>query len=517
MIRPETDLPSGLKEQFNFSPDPTGQWLQSDDFGHVSIGGILEGEWLPTRARVSADGTRFQIGARIVDFKGLIELSRITRLKRILSTDEAYNNILNFWSGLAENNLSSGDSNPVVQVTEEDDILFMGIEVKPTARGLETRFSEVGFSYDAALHATIEGKSFDQMLKDDWYGDSIKRLLKPRQEGEGGYSVIFSYDRAESEATEGSTCPVVPLITADTLQDYPLGSVWYGLHDTPGRFRSLGMEKEFKKGSAIVIQPGRPNVLDGSRMVEIRLPKLGDATMTIFLQIPEDVEIQTIDDLKKLTTAETFVKVGEGGTAVSRTEVAVTVENDSLRIISADQGLEIELGKPCCPECKIPTWKYPDSHDLIDHQGSNKSPSEWGDYAFLYGYHAGGGLGPRFNPFFGKYEGEEAEICGNCIIPAVEGFIKEHPLAARSRAIEVTRQKLDELGYPDIQIWENQVWRAGFEYPGVNGWEIYTKLEYERDGRKIMRHTGIPLLKDDGTFEPNLLPDEYIKFRYQTS
>lgn len=503
-MRPETDLPNALTEQFGFSPDPSGQWLQSDDFDHASIGGILEGEWLPVRTRVSTDGARFQIGARVVDLKGLLELSRLTRPERILSTDEEYDNMLHFWSTAPD----------IVQVAEEDGILFMGMEIKPTARGLEA--SNRDLAYDAALHAAIEGKSFDQMLKDDWYGDSIKKLLKPRKEGEGGYSVIFSYDRVEPEATEGSTCPVVPLITADTLQDYPLGSVWYGLHDTPGRIKSLGSEKEFKEGAWIVIQPGHPNVLDGSRTVQISLPKLEDATMTIYLQIPEDVEVQTIDDLKKLNTVEAFVKVGEGGSAVSRTEVAVTVENDSLRILSADQGFEIELGKPCCPECKIPTWKYPDSDNLINHHGLNKKPSEWGNHAFLSGYSSGGGGGTRFRPNFGEYKAKGEEICGNCIIPAVEGFIKEHPLAARSRAIEVARQKLDELGYPDIQIWEDQVWRAGFEYQDVNGWEIYTKLEYERDGRKITRHTGIPLLQDDGEFVPNLLPDEYIRFRYKT-
>lgn len=83
--------------------------------------------------------------------------------------------------------------------------------------------------------------------------------------------------------------------------------------------------------------------------------------------------------------------------------------------------------------------------------------------------------------------------------------------------MEITRVKLDELGYPEVLIWDTQVWRAGFEYPEEKGkgWELYTKLEYERDGRKIVRYTGTSLLKDNGDFEPNLLPDEYINFRYK--
>lgn len=48
-----------------------------------------------------------------------------------------------------------------------------------------------------------------------------------------------------------------------------------------------------------------------------------------------------------------------------------------------------------------------------------------------------------------------------------------------------------------------------------NRWEFCTKIEYERDGRKIIRHCGRPTLSDDGEFKPNMHPKEYVDFRYK--
>ena len=66
-----------LQSKLGFEFDPSREWLQNDEL--TQVGGIEHGEWLPARARVSKDGTRFEVGARIQDLEGLLALNRIVR------------------------------------------------------------------------------------------------------------------------------------------------------------------------------------------------------------------------------------------------------------------------------------------------------------------------------------------------------------------------------------------------------------------------------------------------------
>ena len=102
--------------------------------------------------------------------------------------------------------------------------------------------------------------------------------------------------------------------------------------------------------------------------------------------------------------------------------------------------------------------------------------------------------------------------CFDCVKKVEAAYLEEHPTARRATAIEIAKGKLTEAGYPDVQIWDTQIWRMR---PGQ--WELFTYIDYERDGKSIRRHTGIPTLTDDGEFEPNMKPREYVDFIYQAA
>ena len=95
-----------------------------------------------------------------------------------------------------------------------------------------------------------------------------------------------------------------------------------------------------------------------------------------------------------------------------------------------------------------------------------------------------------------------------------DGYERLSPSDDRLRVISITRKKLDEAGYPEVEIDEDQVWKVDSDEE-EKGWQIFTRIKYERDGRKIIRHAGIPFLNDNGEVDLNLFPREYIEFRYK--
>lgn len=501
------NLTSELQRQLGFNFDPSHECLAKDDF--TKVGGIKEGEWLPARARIPSDGSRFEIGARVQDLEGLLELNRLGS-RRVQSVDT----IINFWQ-----------NHPKFSASVEGEWVFIGANIEPTTRGLEKEYSSVTSAYGVALESAISGRTYAQLARDRrWYGRVINQIEQTYQ---SGHSVLFKDPPKEDgqEPTEGASCPIVPEVTVTTLREFPISSIWYGLSDSPGKVRIGDQEREFVKRSWIVVQPGNPRVLNGSRTVEISIPETRTRfhrgnrpsdRLTVYLQIPDGMEVQTIEDLKHITNAEFWAQTGKrGGSSSTRSEVSINVKDDSFKIITSDQVIDIELKKPCCPNCETPTWRFPNRTDLIESRTLRKSPKDWGDYAHLYGWDRGQEK-LVFTPSVGRYSGQNVEICGDCIIPIVQGYIDEHPLALRTRAIGVARANLDQLGCSDVKIWEDQVWRAT-HHRGIQGWEIFTKLEYERDGMQIIRHTGIPILTDEGEFTPNMKPRKYIDFRYKAN
>ena len=521
MLKPETALPSALTEQFGFLSDPSGNWLQND-FKRASIGGIEEGEWLPVQARVSLDGTRFEIGARKVDLIGLFELRRIANAHSqnpslnpyenlAGPSNEVYQKMLDFWTSQPE---------PAkVRVTEEEDSVFMGMEVKPTARGLEAQISNIDFAFDAPVHAALQGMTYTQMVEDKrWWDLVMKQILESDPNQEGSTSGVFEYDRIEREVAEGATCETLPVVTAETLKDFPLETSRTHLNKLPGTLTTLdGTEKKLDDVYIIAHNGGNPIVdINSSESDHDWYTHIWHHDRTrLQLVIPEGVEVKTVADLAKLTRAQVQQNVDDEKIYFEM-DVDIAVEDKTIKLVAKDPNnpFSLEIGTRACADCETPYWRYPKTvRDGVLDRDFSKNPSEWSDHAFLYGYGSGGGEGPTFTPAVGPNEGKE--VCGDCIVPEIEAFVAENPLASRTKAIETARKNLDEIGHPEVQIWDDQVWRLSFGTDKHEGWEIFTYVDYERDGRKIRRHTGIPTLTDKGVFEPNLLPDEYIRFRHQ--
>ncbi|MEK7188547.1 MAG: hypothetical protein AAB685_01685, partial [Patescibacteria group bacterium] len=106
---------------------------------------------------------------------------------------------------------------------------------------------------------------------------------------------------------------------------------------------------------------------------------------------------------------------------------------------------------------------------------------------------------------------EQKTYCGDCIGPVIEDYLDLHPYARKEAALEIARERLDNLGYGDVEVVEDQTWRYG-----PSGWRMFTQIEYERDGRRIVRYTGMSSVDGEGEFAANMLPQEYVDFRYQT-
>jgi hypothetical protein len=515
MLRPETDLPSALTEQFGFSPEPTGNWLQTDNFKNASIGGIEEGEWLPAQARISPDGTRFEIGAKKVDLLGLIELRRIApnsphNIYGTLadSSGVVYQKVLDFWANQPEPTK--------VSVTEEEESVFMGMEVKPTARGLEAQIGNIDLSFDAAVHAALAGKTYTQMLEDRWWGSVMNQILESDPNREGSYSSVFEYERIEQEVAEGATCEPRPVVTAEKLKDYPLETSRTSLHNLPGRMVAPDGSIRELDDVMIMANNGEPTVWinDSDTNYDNERKTWTHNRTNVQLVIPEDVEIKTVADLAKLKKAQVEVTTDKytEEKAYSELDVEITVEDNIVRMVAQDpeNPFNLEIRTLACTDCEMPYWKFP-------WPDAEKSEEDWNPYSefSMHSTRAGGVHG--YQCFVENPEGKQDIYCLDCVTKLENRYLDEHPNAKRTTAMDITRANLDEMGYPEVQIWDTQVWRAGFEYPEAKGkgWELYTKVEYDREGRRIMRHTGVSFLGDDEEFKPNLLPDEYIRFRYR--
>lgn len=504
------NLTTELKAQFNFTPDPTQHWLQSDEFDYVMIGGVEQYEWLPTRARVLADGTRFEIGARKVDLEGLLALAKIVK-----PTAKGIDRVIKFWG-----------KHHKVGVSVEDDWVFMGVDVEPTTEGLSKEFSGIGFAYDLAITAAIEGKTRTGMLKERRTKSLIRQIEHPM-----GYSRIFGASvkeitesseslEPEEDITQEPVAETTPRrrITVDTLREFPIDTHETSINFAPATIVRNGVSKEFE-GIWLVAHNGKdPRIFNGDQTVDIHAldAQFNDETdrwendgVSLHLQIPEGVEVKTVEDMAKLTKAEVHPRDDMGNIEFRKSilDVAVTVEDDAVKIVSQDGSLSVEVRKPICDECKIPTWKFRwPTKEEID--------ADWNPYKEFSNHGANTSLG-IYRCDMGTDEGTKTH-CFDCARKIDQQYLEAYPLAARSRAIAEARSRLDEAGYADVQICETQVWRTEIPRGALKpAWEFFTDTKYKRDGREIIRHTGITALTDEGEFIPNLLPREFVDFRYK--
>lgn len=490
---PINQLAVELQRQLNFKFDSKKEWLFDDEFNQV--GGIEYGESLPARTRVSKDGTRFEVGARVQDLEGLLELNRIIR-----PTVQTVDAVINFWK-----------NNHKFATRVEDEWVYIGANIEPTIKGLETEYGAVNFAYDVALESAISGRSYEELARDEkWDGHLIiKQIQEPGHARTGLFDRTVeeeAWQQCEPESEEGVTCETIPPIAANNLREFPLDTNKTSLDGIPGTMITWdGRSKELER-AFIIAHNGRPEVeiFNVKSDYDSSKKEWSHDRTAVTLPIPEGVEIKTVKDLVKLHKAQ--VKLLTDQTEESaELDVDITVQENSFRIAAQESNnpFSLEIRTSTCTDCQVPYWKFrtPTSEEAEEDCNPYKE----------FGLHFGGGGRGYYECYVDTPERKKL-YCFDCVKKLEAAYLEKHPTARRSTAIEIAKGKLAEAGYPDVQIWDTQVWRMEPEQ-----WELFTYIEYERDGKTIRRHAGIPTLADNGDFEPNMQPREYIDFRYKAA
>lgn len=493
-------LPVELKVHLGFIDEPNSGWLISDDL--VNVGGVEHYEWLPARARVSREGTRYEIGARKQDLDGLLALGRI------LNSDvQNLDTITNFWKGHKK-----------FSVFEDEDWVFIGTDIEPLPIAFEEAFNPVSIAYDLALTAALKNMTYEQLAAHDWHGG----FLRSAESSNGGRTLLFSTLSEEMGLTDAHHQEIKvdeeKVIAADTLREFPLATNKTSLSFASTTVVRDGVAKEFDSIWLIAHNGKDPNIFDGDERVDMYIhestfnhdtDKWEHDGIDLHLQIPKGVEVKTVEDMAKLTKAEVSPKDDLGDLELRKRilDVDVAVEDDVVKVVSKDESLSVEVRKPTCDECSIPMWKFPwPKEDEFMEERINP-----GKRFRMHSISTSLGI---YRCQVRNEDGHENTYCHDCVQKVEDRYAQDHPFVLRPRAIDVARARLDNLGYEDVEIWEDQVWRME-SLGGGKGWEFFTKLEYNRDGRKIIRHTGISILTDGGEFKPNMFPREYVTFRYQ--
>lgn len=494
-------LPVELKVQLGFLDEPNSGWLISDDL--VNVGGVEYYEWLPARARVFREGTRYEIGARKQDLDGLLALGRILN-PEVQDLDI----ITNFWKGHKK-----------FSVFEDEDWVFIGTDIEPLPIAFEEEFNPVSIAYDLALTAALKNMTYEQLAAHDWHGG----FLRSAERSDGGRTLLFS-TLAEEMGLSNSPDPETDIdsekeITVDTLREFPLATYKTSIHYAPTTVIRDGVSKNFKDSLWLIAHNGRdPKIFNGDERVDMYIhestfnhdtDRWEHDGIDLHLQILEGVEVKTVEDMAKLTKAEVSSRddLDDQELRKRALDVDVTVEDDVVKVVSKDGSLSVEVRKPTCDECSIPMWKFswPKEDEFIEERSSP------GKKFRMHSVNTSLGI---YRCQVRNEEGHENTYCHDCVQKVEDRYAQDHPFVLRPRAIDVARARLDNLGYKDVEIWEDQVWRTEY-MQGTKGWEFFTRIQYDRDGRKIIRHTGTPTLSDEGEFTPNMFSREYVTFRYQ--
>lgn len=485
-------LPVELKVKLGFIEDPTNGWLYHDHF--TNVGGAENYEFLPVRLRVSRYGTRYEVGAWKQDIEGLLELARILN-PQVQDLDA----IRSFWRGHKK-----------FSVVEDADLLYIGVNLEPTPLAFEVEFGPTQTAYDLAITAAIKNMTYKELAAHKSHSGWLEYAIDPQQR-----SVLFNdlfADLAESAAKAAAKHEPEPVVTVDTLREFPLRMNKLGVMFVPGKLTEGEVSKELDDVFISLdydSECGRPYIfiVDTEALFNSETKKWEHNHIRMKLYIPEGINISTVGDIAKLNHAVVERVKTEGGEEKEITKeygVAVEVQDDLIRIKSKDGTFELEMRKPICEECGIPNWKFP--YPGGEPEDNHSAQASIGNF-----YSLSTSLGvARFLVRTDERENEREKcVCANCIRPIVEKYLGEHPFVSKEKAIAVARRRLDEAGYEGVEILADQVWRS------ERLWAFFTALNYERDGRAIMRFTGKPTLSDNGAFKLNMYPHEYVNFRYQ--
>lgn len=289
----------------------------------VNVGGVEYYEWLPARARVSKDGTRYEIGTRKHDLDGLLALGRI------LNPDvQDLDTITNFWKGHKK-----------FSVFEDEDWVFIGTDIEPLPVAFEEEFNPVSIAYDLALTAALKNMTYEQLAAHDWHGSS----LRSAETSNGGRTLLFSTLSEEMELmnahNQKTQVDEEKVIAVDSLREFPLATNKTSLSFAPTIVIRDGVAKKFN-GIWLIAHNGKdPNIFDGDERVDMYIDestfnhdtdKWEQDGIDLRLQIPEGVEVKTVEDMAKLTKALVSPKDDLSGPELRKRilDVDVTVEDD---------------------------------------------------------------------------------------------------------------------------------------------------------------------------------------------
>jgi len=479
------NLTTELQAQFKFAPDPTGEWLQSDKFKAVDMWGYIHGEQLPTVARLSKDGTRFEIGRHKADLEGLLALTRLVSRRQVKGVD----NVISFW-----------DKHPGFKATEDQDTMFLGFDIEPTTKALEARVGLLREAYEIAINSTLTGRSYEQMLKDSWFGRSLKGMVHI-EDAVSGFMPIFRQSKRRFGApASGSSCPIDPPVTAERLRDFPLETYKTSLHNIPATLTRDGVTKELTVDS-ITGHNGLPAV-DLHFYLPDEQGHIGPDPLSkyvqFFLPIPDTLDVKTVADIRKLRRMIVY----EGRNRdPEEMFVAINVQDNSFEIASLGGSHKLEVRNLTCTDCKAPYWRF-----RVPSEEESKKDFSFDRDVNLYGVSSGKG---EYICSLETGQGEHT-YCYDCVQKFTQNYVEEHPLASRKAAARHIRGKLREIGYEDVEV----PLRRSDRLREGDGWRFYTQIQYQREGRNITRYTGEPTLTDEGEFKPNMTPRKYIDFRF---
>lgn len=485
-------LTQRLQTELDFTPDDTGEWLVNDEFTESS--GINGYEWLPTRVRVLSDGSRLEFGVRKEDLEKTLELARLAGDKA-----QGVDHLRAFWPD---------DSR--ITVVEDEEWLFMGSGIEPSAEGFESDYQGIHFGLEVATAGALKSMGYEEMKADKWFRTWVEAAETKR---EGYRTILFPQEDTAVDGgyeSGGGSCSIedrwdrqAPDLGSFRIDDYKKS-----ITNAPTTLRMGDMVIEGGNGW-LIAHNGTDDVTISDSWNE---PAEGENRSdwnhyTVKLPITEGIEVTTVSDISKLSRA--ILEIRYQGTAeptVTEYPVRITVEDHAVKLESEDGQFAFEVHEPACTGCQAPLWQFrapteeeweqqydPRARDIVLPTGFSRNE---GVYFFT----------------FGEPQNDRKIYCYDDYVDLCEQFAQEHPFARRQNAVAAIRQRLDTEGYSDVALLSEQTWPV---WPGQGtGLELFAYIQYERNGRTITRRAGRPQITYDGEITLDDLPSrEYIEFR----
>jgi hypothetical protein len=507
-IQDQSEVAQRLQTELEFRLDETGEWLVHDEL--TESNGLNGNEFLPTRVRVSVDGSRLEFGVFKEDLEKNLELARIAG-----QDAKDLDFVRKFWP-----------TNHRISLTEDDELLYFGAAIEPTADDLEKQFGGIHNGLTVPMEAAARGITYEDTKNED----NLLRISvrDAEQVREHDHHWLFPEKEAEADEIEvegdgESGCRDWWDRSAENLRTYSI-ETWETFVGEAAT--------ELRIGEKVYIGSGVGHLDANNRRGFVVIHDSGyaidDATKkheeigkrwTLALPIPDEVDFKIVDDMKALTRATLTIQDDgsrQRNSVPEDIELAVSarVDDHQLTITSEDGQFEVKFFEPACSRCETPIWKFEWSEDSEEDLSPNHAASMGmgfgGDIIMDGGRGFSSGVG---HYSVGRYEyGKRKTVCcEGCFNEIQEEFATEFPLARRENALAAVRAKLDEVGYADVRLDPEQVWPTWFGQEGDI--DFFGYIEYERNGRKIIRRAGRPTLTYDGKVEPNMPSREYIEFR----